>query len=943
MRKAIAIAASLLFSGLLTVTSATRAENSPTRIADVRDLPVLLTENGKLAQLLEIRIDHDGPSADVTVLTPMRAERLVLERGTRTLEMAVPAVTANTPVRIAVEQGGKTLASKLATLRPVRKWEVYLQQFSHVDIGYTDSQAAVERAHWRYFETAIDLARRTAGYPPGAQFKWNVEVLWAVDSYVRQASAENRMQFIDAVRRDWIGLDALYANELTGLCRPEELGRLLDCRNQLSTEFGLAIDAAAIDDIPGYTWGLTSVLADAGVKYLAFGPNGDEGNRIGSSLRAWGDKPFYWVTPCGRHKILCWSPQEGYYGMDFFVKKDTIFQRLCERLRRLEDRGYAYDMVQLRPSFSDNGPPTIELSEIAKDWNTRYVYPKLIIATTSPMMREFERRYGTTLPEVRGDFTPYWEDGAASSALETGVNRAAAERLVQAETLWAMLNPGAFPSDAFRCAWRNVVLFDEHTWGASPGMYPIGSEAYGAVWRTKQGFARDAEKQSHALLNAAVVPVAAVEADKPVAFQVFNTSNWSRTGLVTLPENLTVVGDLIIGPDGRQAPSQRLSDGRLALLAADVPAFGAKRFIIVPGKASGAGGAKVEGIMLSHAGLCAKLDEKTGAIASLRMSRVDADLVDCRTDMGLNAYFYVPGKDPADAQRNGPVKIVVKESGPLVASLLVKSDAPGCHALEREVRMIDGLNHLEIINTVDKRKIDGGRKEGVHFGFAFHVPGGVVRMDIPWAVMRPEVDQIPGACKNWFTVQRWIDVSSDHLGVTWATIEAPLVELGGITAETAWIETGKPTTTLYSYVMNNYWHTNYRFHQEGRTVFRYVLRPHENGYNALESARFGIGESQPLIAMPASSDGPPVIPSRFRIEPNDVIVSAFKPSFDRKAWIIRLFGINGRTTKHTLHWNGPAPKEVWCSDFAEQRKARVAGPFEVPALAVITLRAELPD
>ena len=44
-------------------------------------------------------------------------------------------------------------------------------------------------------------------------------------------------------------------------------------------------------------------------------------------------------------------------------------------------------------------------------------------------------------------------------------------------------------------------------------------------------------------------------------------------------------------------------------------------------------------------------------------------------------------------------------------------------------------------------------KEAVHFAFPFNVPGGEIRMDIPWAVVQPEKDQMPGACKNWFTVR----------------------------------------------------------------------------------------------------------------------------------------------------------------------------------------------
>jgi len=63
---------------------------------------------------------------------------------------------------------------------------------------------------------------------------------------------------------------------------------------------------------------------------------------------------------------------------------------------------------------------------------------------------------------------------------------------------------------------------------------------------------------------------------------------------------------------------------------------------------------------------------------------------------------------------------------------------------------------------VDKTPVRA--KEGLHFGFGFNVPDGVIRLDVPWAVVRPETDQIPGSCKNWFTVQNWVGVrqNSNH-------------------------------------------------------------------------------------------------------------------------------------------------------------------------------------
>jgi len=369
-----------------------------------------------------------------------------------------------------------------------------------------------------------------------------------------------------------------------------------------------------------------------------------------------------------------------------------------------------------------------------------------------------------------------------------------------------------------------------------------------------------------------------------------------------------------------------------------VPPLGAKRYDLSPGDPPREGKAKAEPPRLATGTLSVAIDEKTGALASLRRAGIDAELVDSTQGMGLNDYFYVAGTDPAGAKRNGPVKIAVKEAGPLVASLTVECDAPGCRKLTREVRVVEGLDRVEITNVVDKEAIR--TNEGVHFAFPFRVPEGVMRMDLPWAVARPETDQIPGSCKNWFTVQRWIDTSNDQYGVTWATVDGPLVEVGAITAETPWIEKLEPAQTLYSYVMNNYWFTNYKADQEGPTTFRYALRPHAGGHDAVEAARFGIEESQPLVAVACSPETPEVIPSRLTLDTPDVIVGALKPSRDGRALIVRLFGAGGKATPVTLTWREPKPEAVFLSDLSEKPGTAVQGPIEVPAHGLVTLRAE---
>ncbi|MBN2313425.1 MAG: hypothetical protein JXM79_05810 [Sedimentisphaerales bacterium] len=911
-----------------------------TRLLNVLTQPYLVQgKEGKLYQPVLASVLHIGDPVEAGIR--INGEEPItqsLEPGYKVIEGLTPAVETSTSVEVEVEVAGQSMGKQALTIEPVRKWHVWLLHHSHVDIGYTHVQTEVEQKHWQYFKQVIDLARTTTEYPKGSAFKWNTEVLWAVDSYLKQASPEDRETFIKAVKNGWIGLDALYGNELTALCRPEELIHLVEYAQMLRKHYEVTIDSAMITDVPGYTWGIVPILAQSGVKYFSVGPN--RGHRIGYTLSTWGDKPFYWESPCGKHKILCWVAGEGY---SFFHSGRLDGGRLFDYLSRLADAKYPYDMVQLRYSIGgDNGPPDPDLSQFVKDWNAKYAYPKLIVATTSEMFRAFEQKYGDKLSRIRGDFTPYWEDGAGSSAAETAINRNAAERLVQAETLWAMLDPEHYPAEQFYEAWRSVILYDEHTWGAHCSISQPDSDFTKAQWKIKQAFALNAEVQSYNLLNNALAKHRTTEKNV-TAIDVFNTSSWNRTDLVILPKSISVPGGIITEIDGKNVKSQRLSTDELAFLAENVAPFSAKRFIFQSGKASAPDNVTAHGAELNNGVISLTVNDQTGAIQSLKWKGLDAELVNQDTDLGLNDYFYVAGREPTNPKRNGAVQISVKERGPLIASLLIESDAPGCNKLTRELRLIDGIDRVDIIDVIDKQKIY--EQEAVHLAFAFNVPDGVIRMNTPWAVVRPEADQLAGACKNYFTVQRWIDISNADYGVTLATPDAPLIEVGALTNDprgksVGWIKEIKPSSTIYSYVMNNYWETNYKAGQEGPTTFRYSITPHQ-AFDSGASARFGVECSQPFIVVPVD-EKTPARASELIVEPTNITVSTFKPSEDGNARIVRLFNASGRTEKVTLTWARPESQTVWRSNLAEEKGPRLVGPIEMVAYEIVTLRVSEP-
>jgi hypothetical protein len=315
-----------------------------------------------------------------------------------------------------------------------------------------------------------------------------------------------------------------------------------------------------------------------------------------------------------------------------------------------------------------------------------------------------------------------------------------------------------------------------------------------------------------------------------------------------------------------------------------------------------------------------------------------------------------------DLQSSGPARITVEDHGPLVATIRIESSAPTCKSLVRRLRLAAGNDHLELTNIIDKLPaalnshpgVGGpgdefaqrGSKESIQFAFPFAVPDGKMSMDIALGNMQPEVDQLPGSCKNWLPVGRWIDVSNHDIGVTWVTQDAPLVEIGAISATmlgsqrdpSVWRKHIEPTQTFYSWVMNNHWGTNYRAYQEGPVTFRYAIRLH-NRHNAAEASRFAIGQSQPLLVRPVTSASASLA-SLLKIEPEDVLAITLKPSEDRSAWIVRLFGASGEARTAKLNWGDGTSVTSWISNLAEEKLSPATEQIQIDGWELVTLRVE---
>lgn len=912
----------------------------PTEIISLSTTPCVLNEpDGTFAQPVTMKVTHLGPSTNAAIALENRPlKEITLTGGINVIELHVPQVDTATDAHFGLVQDGRTISRKSITLDPVRKWEVYLIHQTHLDIGYTHPQEEVLKLQVQHLRDAIQYCRESENNPPEAQFKWHPEGMWAVDEFMRTATDDEKKTFIELTRQGRIHLDALYAQAMTCIYSEEELFELLASAKRFEKEYGVPVVSATESDVPGFSWGLVSVLAQSGVKYIGVAPN--RIHRIGHVFDQ-GDKPFWWVSANGKYRVLFWMSGKDYSHFHGKPKGHVISpEEIFPVLEELAQKDYPYDMMHLRYNIErDNGSPNPALAGAVLQWNKKYAWPKLIISNNTQMFSEFEKRYGQSLPELRGDFSGHWEDGAASTAADTSLDRRTRDKLLQAETLWSLLRPNAYPFQAMTEAWTNLIMYDEHTWGAWNSISDPDSDFAVRQANYKQLFATHAAHETDTLLTQVLSERVAADS---TAIDVYNTTNWPRTELVTLSPAQSKAGDLVVDTDGQPIPSQRLSDGSLAFIAENVPSLGVRRFFVKPGTCPLKGQTHAALNQLTNDLLTLTIDPETGTISSLKVKGSAIDMVRSGS-RGLNDYRYIIGRnaDKNNHTLSEPVTIKVEDAGPFVATLRIESSAPGCDKLTRRIRLVEGVDSVELVNVTDKTK--ERRPESVLFGFPLNVPGGTWHLDIPWGTIEPGKDQIPGSNKNYYSIQRWLDVSNGDYGITLVSLDAPLIQFDPVVftrpyKKDDWRTGINPDSTVWSWVMNNHWETNYKADQEGLIEFRYRLKPHRSGYDAFMSQKLARGVFEPLIAVQADADKRPYTPP-FTLDGDGIIITAIRISEDKKAMIARLFNTLNTDTTANLKWFD-GERNTWLSDPAGKKISRLADSFCMAPYDIMTIRIE---
>ena len=899
--------------------------------------------DGNPGRIVEVTLKGMEPEGKIDIETSFGKERHRISRVLNSNDTLVSLETmfpANLPTdrktnaTVSVSCNGKTKKYKVS-IDPMRHWTVYVYNHSHVDIGYTNTHKNVEILHKSNVKEGMRLGEETKGYPEGSRYVWNPEVTWPIERLIT-TEPEYRDSVIAALRDGRLSADASYVNLNTSICADEEMFHIFHSSRELQKMAGVPVDVFQQFDIPGISWGLVPVMVQEGVKYVVSWPNTDRGgNNHSFGLDG---MPFWWVGPDGVSKVLFFQPgryansgsmDKGWQtGRPWFGQRDArkVPARIemgyanvdfTKQLTELEQQKYPYDMFIASWTLWDNCPLDADIPAAVKDWNEKYAYPHINISGGHEFMSEIERKYGDILPVVSGDYTEYWTDGLGTAAKYTAINRNNKERIIQAETAWSMLSDGApAPREEMNEGWRNVMMGSEHTWDFEN---PSDPYFHDALWKSKRDYFNEAEARSTALLDEALGHMADKangalgpwDGPSNGGVIVYNTQSWPHAGLVTLSQKESSKGDRVVADDGRPLPSQRLSTGELIFLSDTVPAFASRHYRVVEGEPGVLPTeSTASGLTLTNGLLTLKVDPTNGNIMYLAKGDDNYNYIDTAIDGGANSCSWLPANvDSPEADTD--ISIAMTEQGPLVNEITVNSSLKGCRSMTRRIRLSAGCPWVEIANTVDKLPLTD--KDGIHFGFGFNIPSSHTMIDIPWGVMEVEKDQWAQANRHWMAMQRWVNVANDDKGIVWCSLDAPLMEYGGRTANFSqgwgaqgpWMTKLSPSSALYSWAMNNHWHTNFPQTQDGPVDFRYRLMPHD-GLSLAAVNRFGLEQAQPLLHV--TSDTHKEVAPLMAIDNDNVYITIIKATENEDEYIVRLRSLSA--TPENVNLTFPDKKPV---------------------------------
>lgn len=738
-----------------------------------------------------------------------------------------------------------------------------------------------------YLDQTLALIEATKDYPEETQFRWTIEGNYILRNWLKTAPPEQIEKMKEAIHSGHICVTALPMHTIPG-ADAREMVQMLSGLKELEKILDTRIHIAINHDVDGQPWTLSQLMLDSGVDFYLTGINVHYGG-----LPFQRPAFFQWQTSDGR-KLPTFLGEHyslfSQYGFTWENSTARMEEGLSEHAHWLESRGYEKEFMFLSatnpPSQYDNNPPDWNLPDLIQRYNEEKGHSYKIRLVTAEMLRDrlYQELKEKKVPVYSGDWTDFWNFGCASTAVETRVSRLAKGTLSAAEMLecYSLKKDSRYEEVKKRCQ-ENIMLYDEHTWGASQAISEPDCPETCSQLIYKKGMAYRAADLAGYLVSTQLNRYCQnpAQSDQRSGMLYVNASGAEQIFEASYPKDYRREGRVLgasqtkfYSPYLRQEKEVE-SGGILTLKPFSAVTLSFEELDEQRKKSTvWAENYRYEKGSLETPYYLVQLEEKTGRILQITDKATGKEMLSGKDGFALFDLV----REQIDEEQN-PVKretlfgdsvflrnhdisqwnhewkalrtrgkslgFEVKQKEYEI-SLVLQEELEGTEGVRQKITFYTYRPGIHMETSFVKKPVCD--PEALYFVIPIKMSAGwECSYDTAGEIVKLDEEQLGHTCRDYQTVDTAVSLYGENGCLTLGCPDAPMIQVGGFqfAKEYSAIPREKDPLIL-AWPMNNYWSTNFMANQSGLTTFSYELNFHEK-FSKEQLYADGIRRKQPII------------------------------------------------------------------------------------------------
>lgn len=560
--------------------------------------------------------------------------------------------------------------------------------------------------------------------------------------------------------------------------------------------------------------------------------------------------------------------------------EESELQVLCDRLERylnnLEEEGYPYDLIPFMVSgaITDNAPPSAAIAKRVNLLNERFAEQLNIKMVTLDQFFEQVKETFTDIPTYKGDWNDWWADGVGSTPAVVKNFRDAQRKY----SLCKKLDASMGDPELVESASENLMLYAEHTWGYSSSVSEPWETMVGDLELKKSAYAINGNTEIARNLDLilAAKGEVTIKQDRPQLFKIINPHDiplkttalvyiefWEYMNGINFGLDIPVEVINVTTKEILKHQIKQIARAIQVEVAVDMQPKEEITISIYPsGKSQNAtvqnhahiGAEGIRDILLpdtfeentscietlfykvlfdEECGIRSIIDKRDGQdiirqgnqyapfSGIYEVTDITTNACNERRKMGRNRKSVSTRRYASQAK---DIRII--ENGEIYIAVQVDYKLEGTRFYSVFLKVYKEIKRIDAMVRIHKDSVY--EPENLYVALPFTAGTEEIKyIDKTGCIIRPGIDQLPGTNKEFYLIQNGIVLEGADKNIIVSVKDAPLITFGDLRAKPIQLCDGNNKefnqSTAYSWIMNNFWETNFKVDLGGFYEFAYSI------------------------------------------------------------------------------------------------------------------------